>query len=374
MQVPLSKPDISRLEIQLVNDVLKSERLSIGPYTQKFEHSISSLSGNTYGIAVNSGTSGLHLVVRALGITEGDEVITTPFSFVASSNVMLYERAIPKFVDIDDERMDISPEAIAAAITPQTKAIMPVDVFGQPAKLKEIADLARERNLKLIEDSCESLGSHYLDKPTGHPDYCDAAVFAFYPNKQITTGEGGVIVTSDEQLTRLCASMRNQGRGDGDQWLCHERLGYNYRLDEMSAALGLAQMERLDEITAKRAQVAATYTSKLSSLQGVKVPYISPYTTCMSWFVYVVRLDKHIDRDKLMSWLGSQGVQCRPYFTPIHLQPFYRHAFGYVEGDFPVTESVAKTTLAIPFFNSITDEEMNYVVDKLSKGVELFGR
>ena len=373
MHVPLSRPDIGPQELLAVNNVLSTDSLSMGPYVQKFEESLAALTGHTYGIAVNSGTSGLHLLIKSYSIADGDEVITTPFSFVASSNAMLYERAVPKFVDIDADRMDILPEAIAEAITPKTKAIMPVDVFGQPAKLKETRALANHHGLNLIEDSCESLGAHYYGQPTGHPSYCDAAVFAFYPNKQITTGEGGVIVTSDPQVAKLCRSMRNQGRGDGGLWLSHERLGYNYRLDEMSAALGVAQLQRLDEILQQRQAVADQYTQKLSGIDGLKLPYTAPATTRMSWFVYVIRVDKHINRDKLMLWLVENGISCRPYFTPIHLQPFYRKIFGYKEGDFPITEQVAQSTIAIPFFNTITTEQIDYVVHHLTLGITLFG-
>ena len=245
MKVPLSRPDITDLERQAVMSVLSTDQLSMGPYVKLFERLIADRVGAEHGVAVNSGTSGLHLVIRALGIRDGDEVITTPFSFVASSNVMLYERAMPRFVDIDENRLDIAPERIAEAITDKTKAVMPVDVFGQPARLKEIRELTKEKGLYLIEDSCESLGAHHLGRPAGSPSYCDAAVFAFYPNKQITTGEGGVIVTSDPNITKLCTSMRNQGRGEAGHWLLHERLGYNYRLDELSAALGYVQMRRL---------------------------------------------------------------------------------------------------------------------------------
>jgi len=316
----------------------------------------------------------LHLLVRAYGIADGDEVITTPFSFVASSNVLLYERATPRFVDIDEDRMDILPEAIAEAITDKTKAVMPVDVFGQPAKLREIFSLTRKHGLILIEDSCESLGAEYCGKPTGHPNYSDAAVFAFYPNKQITTGEGGVIVTSDANIAKLCDSMRNQGRGDSGLWLSHERLGYNYRLDEMSAALGVAQMQRIDDILHKRQKVAEKYQQRLRGVDGIRVPYVDPCTTRMSWFVYVVRIDRHIDRDKLMEWLVQNGVGCRPYFTPIHLQPFYKREFGFKVGDFPVAERVAQATIAIPFFNNITDGEIDYVVEQLKSGVARFGR
>lgn len=374
MQVPLSRPDISPADRDSVMDVLSGPQLSMGPYTKKFEQLLAKLSGNAYGIAVNSGTSGLHLALKAMGIGRGDEVITTPFSFVASSNVMFFEGAAPRFVDIDEDTLDLSVEQIPASIGQSTAAILPVDVFGQPANLAAIKKISEQHGLKIIEDGCESLGATHLGKPVGHPDYCDAAVYAFYPNKQITTGEGGLIVTSDEHVAKLCVSMRNQGRGDGDHWLLHERLGYNYRMDEMSAALGYSQALRLDEIMGLRENVAERYSALFSAVDGVRTPYIAKETTLMSWFVYVVRFDSRIDRDALMQWLMSEGVSCRPYFTPIHLQPFYRAEFGYREGDFPVTEKVSRSTLALPFFNRLSDEEISYVVDRVKAGIERFGQ
>lgn len=371
MNVPLSRPDITDIEVVAVERVLRSPFLSMGTEVGRFEAAVASYVGSQFGVAVNSGTSGLHLLVRAFGIGEGDEVVTTPFSFVASSNCVLYERARPVFVDIEEGTLNIDPDAIKAAVTPRTKAILPVDAFGHPARLDEIRGIAERHGLNVIEDSCESLGSSYKGQRTGSPSYCDGAVFAFYPNKQITTGEGGMIVTANEKVAELCRSMRNQGRGEANIWLSHERLGYNYRLDEMSAALGVAQMQRIEEILTKRASVAAQYASKLAVIDGVQTPQQTGGAVT-SWFVYVIRFDERIDRDRVMRYLLDNGVGCRPYFTPIHLQPFYRVTFGYKEGDFPVTEKAGRTCLAIPFHNNLTVAEMDYVAEKLREGIQLF--
>ncbi|MGE5551904.1 MAG: DegT/DnrJ/EryC1/StrS family aminotransferase, partial [Bacteroidota bacterium] len=308
-------------------------------------------------------------------IEEGDEVITTPFSFIASSNCLLYERARPVFVDIEPETGNIDPNLIERAITPRTKAILPVDAFGQPARLDEIRQIARRHGLIVIEDACESLGSEYKGIKTGNGAFADAAVFAFYPNKQITTGEGGMIVTDDAETAGLCRSLRNQGRDESGPWLSHVRLGYNYRLDELSAALGLAQMRRLDEIVARRASVAELYQKRLARVPGVRLPYTAPAVTRMSWFVYVIRVGmdepsaerQQAVRNRVMEELQYAGIECRPYFTPIHLQPFYRRFFGYREGDYPVTEAAGRTSIALPFHNRLSVEEIEYVAQVLEK-------
>ncbi|MEW6048869.1 MAG: DegT/DnrJ/EryC1/StrS family aminotransferase [Bacillota bacterium] len=369
MEVPLSRPDISPEDKQAVLSVLETPFLALGPKLQEFERTVAQYVGTRFGVAVNSGTSALHLLVRAFGIGEGDEVITTPFSFIASSNCVLYERARPVFVDVEAETGNINPELIEAAITPRTKAIIPVDAFGQPARLDAIRDIADQHGLVVIEDSCESLGSEYKGRKCGSPAYAHAAAFAFYPNKQITTGEGGMIVTDDPEVARLCRSMRNQGRGDAGVWLSHERLGYNYRMDELSAALGIAQMRRIEEVLAKRERVARMYTERLSRVPGIRVPYVAPEVTRMSWFVYVVRVEEGVERDAVMQYLLDNGIGCRPYFTPIHLQPFYRELFGYKEGDFPVTEFLGRCSIAIPFHNHLTEDEVEYVAQKLEEAV-----
>lgn len=374
MRIPLARPDITEREKQAVAAVMESEQLSIGPQVNGFERAIADYIGTRYAIAVNSGTSGLHLALTALGVGHGDEVITTPFSFIASANAALYERAEPVFADIDERTLCIDPESLQSRITRRTKCILPVDVFGQPAALDEIRSIADDAGIPVLEDACEALGSEYRGVKAGTPIYAQAAVFAFYPNKQITTGEGGMIVTDDDRLAMLCRSMRNQGRGEAGLWLHHERLGYNYRLDELSSALGLAQMARLDEMLTKRDLVARRYSLLLSGVDGITTPYVAAATTRMSWFVYVIRFDPSIDRDSVMLWLHQQGIGCRPYFTPIHLQPFFRRQFGFKEGDFPITERVAQSTLAIPFYNQMTDEEASHVVAALKEAVHLFRR
>ncbi len=340
--------------------------MALGPRAEELERLVSTFVGATFGIAVSSGTSALHLLIRAFSIGDGDEVITTPFSFVASANCILYEHAKPVFVDVQPETGNIDPALIESAITSRTKAILPVDAFGHPAELDKIREIANKHGLVVIEDACESLGSAYKGKRCGSPTYAHAAAFAFYPNKQITTGEGGMIVTNDSEVARLCRSLRNQGRMESGPWLSHDRLGYNYRMDELSAALGVAQMQRIDELLAKRARVAKIYAERLSGLAGVRIPHVAPEVTTMSWFVYVIRLDKGINRDVVMESLLEAGVECRPYFTPIHLQPFYRQMFGYREGDFPVAEQLGSCSVAIPFYNNLTEGQIDYVVDRLS--------
>lgn len=377
MKVHLSRPDLTDREITAVIEVVQSPVLALGPNLTRFESAVASYVAVRHAVAVNSGTSGLHLLIRAFGIGDGDEVITTPFSFIASSNCILYERAKPVCVDIELDTANINADLIEDAITPRTKAILPVDAFGQPAKLDIIKEIAERHGLKVIEDSCESLGSEYKGVKCGNGAYADGAVFAFYPNKQITTGEGGMVVTDDPEIARLCRSMANQGRGESGLWLSHERLGFNYRMDEMSAALGWAQMQRIEEIIEKRQRVADMYYKRLSSISGVWLPKVAPEVTKISWFVYVIRVgvdepnhQRQMEiRDHVMKVLTENGVGCRPYFTPIHLQPFYRQMFGFKEGDFPVTEFAGRTSIAIPFHNNLTREEVEYVAQVLEEGL-----
>lgn len=364
MLVPMSRPDIGQQEIELVNQVLRTPFLSIGPMIQRFEQDMARYVGTQHAIGVSSGTAGLHLCLRAAGIGEGHEVITTPFSFVSSANVMLYERAQPVFVDIEPDSLNIDPQRIEDALTRHTRAILPVHAFGQPADMDPILDVARRHSLWVIEDACEAIGAEYKGRKAG--TLSDVAVFAFYPNKQMTTGEGGMIVTDRDDWDALFRSLRNQGRDVFDAWLNHTRLGYNYRLDEMSAALGVAQLGRIEELLSKRQRVAQMYNERLEEVEGVTIPFVVPTTTRMSWFVYVIRLAIEIDRNKVMGELGERGIPSRPYFTPIHLQPFYRQMFGYREGDFPVTESVAQSVLALPFHGSVTVEQVDYVCENLS--------
>lgn len=365
MDIPLARPDITEHEIQAVVSVLRTPYLSLGPKLEEFEHKIAAYAGVRYAIAVNSGTSALHLIVRALGLAEGDEVITTPFSFVASSNCLLFERVTPVFVDIDPQTLNLDVRQIEPKITGKTKAILAVDVFGHPAEWDELERIAQRYNLKLIEDSAEALGAEYKGRKAG--SFGDAAVFAFYPNKQITTGEGGVVLTNDEKIAKLCRSLRNQGRGEGNEWLQHERLGYNYRLSDIHCALGIAQLERLEEILQKRERVARMYNERLQNIKSVYIPYIAPHVK-ISWFVYVIRLGEEYtqpDRDRILKELQARGIGCSNYFSPIHLQPFYRELFGYKAGDFPVTESVAARTIALPFYNNLTEAQIDYVVTTL---------
>ena len=375
MKVPLSSPDIIEKDIEAVVGVMKTRFLSIGPKIVQFEKSIGEYVGVKYAVAVNSGTSALHLIIRGLGIGEGDKVITTPFSFIASSNCILFEKGKQLFVDIEEDTLNLDADKVEEKLESmnreelaKVKALLVVDVFGQPADWDRFKVIGKKYNLKLIDDSAEALGSEYKGRKCG--SFGEAGVFAFYPNKQITTCEGGVLVTDNEELARLARSMRSQGRGENGEWLDHERLGYNYRMDELSAALGCSQMERIEEILDKRAKVAGMYEEKLTEVEEVQVPYIAPYVSKMSWFVYVVRLERGIDRNKMIKYLNEEGVQCKPYFTPIHLQPFYRKMFGYKEGDFPITEDVTGRTIALPFFSNLKEEQIDYVVEKLKEGIK----
>ncbi len=370
-QVPMSSPDITRAEIDAVNRVLQTPFLSIGPVIEEFEKEWAQFVGARYAVGVSSGTAGLHLGVIAAGVGAGDEVITTPFSFVASANIMLYQNATPIFADIDPKTMNIDPNLVEAkikerrALGKRVKAILPVHVFGQPAEMDALVELARRYDLALIEDACEAVGAEYKGRAAG--TFGNAAVFAFYPNKQMTTGEGGMIVTDSAEYAKLFRSLRNQGRDEDGTWLRHIRLGYNYRMDELSAALGLAQVRRIQELLAKRDAVAQMYNQRLGKMPGVQIPYVAPATTRISWFVYVIRLAPEIDRDAVIADLGAHGIPARPYFSPIHLQPFYREQFGFREGDFPITEAVGATTIALPFHSNLGESQVDLVTETLSQ-------
>jgi perosamine synthetase len=364
--VALAQPNISDLERELVADVLSGDELAMGPYTERLESEIASLANRRHGVACNSGTAGLHMAIAALGIGEGDEVITTPFSFVASANAILYERATPVLVDIEEGTLGLDPDLVSAAVTPRTRAVLPVDVFGNPCRIAELEAMAAGAGISLVEDSCEALGSSVAGRPLG--SFGDASVFAFYPNKQITTGEGGVVVTDDARLAAVMRSLRNQGRDEDGTWLRHVRLGYNYRMDEMSAALGVGQLQRLGELRAGRDRVAASYDRALAPLPWVSPPVAAPDAD-VDWFVYVIRLDPAVDRDRLITQLAERLIPARPYFSPIHLQPLYRERFGFAEGDFPVTERVARSTLAIPFSSRLSDADVERVVAGLVDAV-----
>lgn len=361
-KIPLAKPDITEKEINYVEQVMRSGILSIGPKIEQFEKMIAKMAQAKYAIAVNSGTSGLHLIARSMGIKEGDEVITTPFSFIASSNCILFENATPVFVDIDSNTLNMDISQVEAKINSKTKAIIAVDALGQPINMVELRRIADKYNLYLIEDAAEAIGGSYKNHIAG--SLADAAIYAFYPNKQITTAEGGIIVTNNSEIADLCFSMRSQGRAVTGLWLYHERLGYNYRLSELHSAIGIAQMERLSEILDKRNKVADYYNSHLKDIEWVKIPYIDKNVTYMSWFVYVIRVDKDI-RDKFMDFLISNGIGCKPYFTPIHTQPYYAQSFGFKKGDFPITDLVGDECVALPFYTSMTTDEIDYVIQTI---------
>lgn len=367
MKVQLAKPDITQKEIDAVVEVMKSGILSIGPKIQEFERKIADYIGVKYAVAVNSGTSGLHLIIKSLGIKDGDEVITTPFSFVSSTNCFIMEGAKPVFVDIDPKTLDMDIDKVESKITKKTKAILAVDVFGQPTNIKKLKKIAEKHNLYLIEDSCEAIGSEFKGDKAG--SLADAAVFAFYPNKQITTAEGGIIVTNNEKIASMCQSLRSQGRAVTGFWLHHERLGYNYRMSELHAAIGCVQMDRLDQIIKKRQMVAQMYNYELRRIDGVTIPYIHPDVSVMSWFVYVIGLDKKINRDVVMDYLKKNEVGCRPYFTPIHIQPYMVDMFGYKEEDYPVTADVGRRSIALPFFNDLNLKQIKYVASKIKEGI-----
>ncbi|HLL88062.1 MAG TPA: DegT/DnrJ/EryC1/StrS family aminotransferase, partial [Tepidisphaeraceae bacterium] len=339
VQIPLSQPDITQAEIDAVVDVLHTHTLSIGPRLEEFERSCAKVAGRRHGIGVSSGTCGLHLAMLAAGIGPGDEVVTTPFSFVASANCALFVGSKPVFADIDPKTMNVDVAKLEAAITPRTRAIVGVETFGHPGGMIELEKVARRHELVLIEDSCEGFGGHVRaaggDRAIG--SFGRASVFAFYPNKQITTGEGGMVVTDDDRVAATCRALRNQGR-EGMAWLAHERLGYNYRMSEINAALGVAQVKRLDEILDNRRRVAALYMERLMPSRYVILPTLAE-DTHVSWFVFVVRLNDLFepgDRDEVMRLLRADGIGCNNYFPPIHLQPYMAAATGHKPGDFPV--------------------------------------
>lgn len=364
MTIPLSSPDITESEIAAVTAVLRTSRLSLGPQMEAFEHSLADYIGVPHAVAVSSGTAGLHLCVRALGIGEGDEVIVPSFTFIAAANVIRYERAQPVFVDIDAESLNMSPASIEQAITPRTRAIMAVHTFGRPAEITAIMEIAQRYQLLVIEDACEAIGATCQGRKAG--SFGDAAVFGFYPNKQITTGEGGMVVTRRPELAERIRALRNQGRYDGVDWLQHAEVGYNYRLSEINCALGLAQLNRIEVILEQREKVARQYHQVLAEISSLILPTINIPGTRISWFVYVVRLDASFteaDRDRVVAALTHAGISCGRYFAPIHLQPSY--AAWRNSSALPVTEAQASRAIALPFFNRITEDEIAQVGDTL---------
>lgn len=357
MSIPVARPFLGPEEEAAVIEVLRSGSLSLGPWVPRFEQAFAAKVGAAHGSAVSSGTAGLHLSLRAAGVGEGDEVITSPFSFIASANVILYERAKPVFVDIDYDTCCITAEAVAAAVTDRTRALLPVHIFGWAADTPGMERLG----LPIVEDACEALGARHADGTLvgsrGH-----AAVFAFYANKQITTGEGGMVVTGDAAVKQRIDSERNQGRAPDMGWLDHDRLGFNYRLTDIASAIGLCQLERLDWLLARRAEIAALYSQALAD-GPVELPIARD-----SWFVYVVRVPPGVDRDEVIRRMRERGVDCKPYLPAIHLFSFYRD-MGYREGQFPVTEDVAARSLALPFFPQLTEGEIAQVCNALNASV-----
>ncbi len=384
--ISLSATDLGDDERLLVEEVLRSGRLSKGPMLANLERAFSERFGARHAIGVSNGTAAMHLSVLAAGVRDGDMVITTPFSFIASANVILYERAIPVFVDIDPQTLTIDAAATVEAIETLTlrrggwerllpprgatpagtlRAIIPVDVFGRVAEMQAIVAAARAAGIAVIEDACEAVGASLDGVPAGR--WGDAGAFAFYPNKQMTTGEGGMVLTDDDDIAREVSSLRSQGRSDDRSWLRHQRIGYNYRLDELSAAVGLAQFRRLDELLQKREAVAAMYTERLRGIHGIApLPPPRPGMN-MSWFIYVIRVEDGIGRDALAADLAARGIPTRPYFWPIHLQPPYRERFGFEPGAYPHTEAAGNSLLALPFHGRLSADEVDYICDSIAE-------
>jgi perosamine synthetase len=377
-EIPLAKPAIGDREHELVSEVLRSGQLSLGPLQDRFEREFARMLGVDDAVAVSSGTAALHLGVRALGWGPGDEVVTSPFSFVASANCLLYEGATPVFADVDPVTLNLDPEAASAAVGEATVGLLPVHIFGYPAAMPELEALGRERGLGVLEDACEALGAVDADG-TAVGARGNLATFAFYANKQLTTGEGGMIIPRSEAEAAVLRSERNQGRAVDMGWLDHDRLGFNYRLSELQAALGVAQLERLDELLAGRARVATLYDEALRELggrpagegpgEGLVLPAAGAGSERRSQFVYTVRVPAEADRVAVIADLDQRGIAAKAYLPCIHLMPHYRERFGYAGGEFPVAEEVAERSLALPFFPAMTEGEVQRVAEALSEGL-----
>jgi perosamine synthetase len=366
--IPLSGPDIGAREEELVLEVLRSGRLSLGPMGERFERAFAEFLGVEDAVAVSSGTAALHLGVRQLGWGPGDEVITSPFTFVASANCLLYEGAKPVFVDVDPVTLDIDPDAAAAAVTERTKGLLPIDIFGWPAAWPELEALAGKHGLGVLEDSCEALGA--LDsegRMVGTRG--NFSTFAFYANKQMTTGEGGMIVPTDPDAAARLRSERNQGRAVDMGWLDHDRLGFNYRLSDVQAAIGLAQVEKLPRLLERRAAVAAAYAERLAGVSGVEAPLASRGQEVRSWFVYVVRLADEVDRDAVIRGLRERGIDSKSYLPSVHRFPHIA-ALGYREGQFPVAEAASAHCLALPFFPGLREAQIERVCTDLAAVID----
>ena len=361
-EIPLARPVLGAAEEQAVLDVLRSGQLSLGPRVPAFEQAFAARVGVAHACAVSSGTAGLHLALRAAGVAQGDEVVTSPFSFVASANAPIYERARPVFADIDARTLNLDPRAAAAAVTTRTAAILPVHIFGYPADLPAFEALG----LPIVEDACEALGAVHADGVAvggrGHP-----TAFGFYANKQLTTGEGGMVTTDDPAVKQRIDSERNQGRAPDMGWLDHDRLGFNYRLSDIACAIGLAQLERLDAMLAGRARAAAAYREALGGVEGLELPCADAGGERRGWFVFVVQLPRGSDRDATIRALRERGVQSKPYLLAIHLMSYYRETFGHREGEFPVCEDVAARSVALPFFPEISDGQIARVAGALGE-------
>jgi perosamine synthetase len=366
--IPLARPELGRREEELVLEVLRSGRLSLGPMGERFERAFADFLGVEDAVAVSSGTAALHLGVRQLGWGEGDEVLTSPFTFVASSNCLLYEGAKPVFVDVDPVTLDIDPEAAAAAVTERTVGLLPIDIFGWPVAWPELEALAERHGLGILEDACQALGAVDSEGRTvgsrGH-----FATFAFYANKQMTTGEGGMIVPTDPDAAARLRSERNQGRAVDMGWLDHDRLGFNYRLSDVAAAIGLAQVEKLPRLLEERAAVAAMYAERLAAVPGVEAPMVARGREVRSWFVYVVRLADEVDRDAVINRLRESGIDSKDYLPSIHLFPHIRE-LGYREGQFPVAEAASAHSIALPFFPQMTEQQVERVCAELAAAVD----
>jgi perosamine synthetase len=387
VKIPLSSPDIGELEIEYVSRVLRSNQLSLGPVLAEFEEKFADYAGTKYAVACSSGTAALHMCVRALGIGEEAEVITTSFSFVASVNCLLFERVFPRLVDIDPQTLNIDANLIreflrskctrrrgGEVVSKETgrivKAILPVHVFGLPADMKAIGEIASEYGLAILEDACEAIGAEFNGKCVG--TFGNAGVFAFYPNKQMTTGEGGMVVTNDAEIAASCRSLRNQGRDADGRWLKHVQLGYNYRLSDIQAALGLAQLERIDELLAKRAKVAERYMNLLASEDSLSLPKTTPDSK-RSWFVFVTRMtgpNAEEKRDGLRAHLASAGIASQIYFPAIHLQPYFQGMGCAQTLDLPHSESASQSCLAIPFFTRMSEAEIQMVATSVREALE----
>ncbi len=364
-QIPLAKPVLGEAEERAVIEVLRSGQLSLGPKLGEFERKFAARVGARHASAVSSGTAGLHLALRAAGVEPGDEVVTSPFSFVASANAIVYCGATPIFAEIDPLTLNLDPAAAKAAITSRTKAILPVHIFGYPADMRAFETIARKHGLALVEDACEALGARHADGKAvgarGHP-----AVFGFYANKQMTTGEGGIITLGDAATKQRIDSERNQGRAPDMGWLDHDRLGYNYRLSELACALGIAQLGRLERMLADRARVAARYREALVGIDGLELPCVDRGGEVRGWFVFVVQLPQGVDRDAIVRALDALGVQSKPYLPAIHLMSFYRDRYRHAEGEFPESERVARRSIALPFFPAMTDLDVTRVAHALA--------